>query len=240
MKLGNSSTPRRRLVALVAALLAGALPALADPPALEVQHPAPVPLGVPATLYDQTDAGAGVNFVSQDFETGSAQFDCRAADDFTVPAGEVQWDVVEVSVLGTYAGGSGPTPALNLEILADSGGLPGAASCSHPGLLAGVDFLDDGFGNLVITLPTVCSLPEGTYWLSVQADMDSTVGGQWVWAERSVQSGAPFSWENPPDGFGTGCTSWTAAGSCGAGAPDLLFSLSGVQVPVELSRFEVE
>lgn len=41
--------------------------------------------------------------------------------------------------------------------------------------------------------------PAGDYWLSVRADMDLGVGGQWLWSERGVQSGNLFAWENPPD-----------------------------------------
>ena len=126
------------------------------------------------------------------------------------------------------------------EFFADAGGLPGATSCSYPGLVAGVDFVDDGAGNLDVSLPAPCILPAGDYWLSVQAAMDSTVGGQWLWGERSVQTGAAFAWENPLDGFTTGCTSWTSGGACGAAAPDLLFALIGVQVPVELQSIAVD
>ncbi len=115
-----------------------------------------------------------------------------------------------------------------------------AASCSYPGLVAGVDFVDDGAGNLDVTLPATCSLPAGDYWLSVLADMDLATGGQWLWAERSAQNGAVFAWENPLDGFSTGCTAWTPANGCGASAPDLLFALVGTTVPVELQSISID
>ena len=202
----------------------------------------PVHFGPPqgGTLYEQLDSPAGVGFASQVFDSANAIFDCRAADDFTVPVVDVQWDVASLHVSGTYLGGTGPTPALNVEFLADGGGVPGAVACSYPGLLLGVDYGDDGSGNLAIRLPSICSLPAGTYWVSVQADMDSTGGGQWLWSERSAQSGSPFAWENPPDGFGTGCVAWSPAGGCGASAPDLLFRLLGEVVPVELQTFAID
>ncbi|MDH3403865.1 MAG: hypothetical protein OES32_02785 [Acidobacteriota bacterium] len=210
-------------IELEAALAAGKLPALGG------------------ILYDQTDSPAGAGFVSQLFEPANSAFDCRAADDFTVPAADVQWDVVEVAVLGGYLQGPGLTPLLDLELFPDGGGVPGgAAACSYLGLVAGVDFVDDGAGNLVVTLPATCSLPAGDYWLSVRADMDLATGGQWLWAERAVQSGATFAWENPPDGFGTGCVAWTPANACGASAPDLLFALVGSLVPVELQSIRVD
>lgn len=196
-------------------------------------------LGV--TLYDQTDSPANAGFISQMFEPANAAFDCRAADDFSVPAVDIQWDLVEVLVLGGYIQGAGLTPLLDLEFFPDAGGVPGAAaSCSYLGLVAGVDFVDDGAGNLDVTLPTTCSLAAGDYWLSVRADMDFAVGGQWLWAERGLQNGAAFAWENPPDGFGTGCVVWTPANACGASAPDLLFALVGTMVPVELQSITVD
>jgi len=198
----------------------------------------PQPLG--AVLYDQTDAPAGAGWASQRFEPASSAFDCRAADDFTVPAPEIEWDVSSLVVQGAYVGGTGPTPLADVEFFADSGGQPGATSCSYIGLVAGVDFTDDGGGNLSIDLPSVCNLPAGDYWVSVRADMDQATGGQWLWQERSTQTGALFAWENPGDGFGTGCTSWSPANACGATAPDLLFALGGAQVPVELQSISID
>jgi hypothetical protein len=234
---------RRADLVLSIALVSGA--GLAEPAAagrLVTQDDITVgePTVAEVTLYDQTDSPAGAGFASQVFEAGNAILDCRAADDFTVPGADIQWDVGGLQVLGAYISGAGLTPAINVEFFADAAGLPGGASCSYPGLVAGTDYVDDGSGSLDITLPTICSLPAGDYWVSVQADMDSTVGGQWLWAERSAQSGADFAWENPPDGFGTGCTTWSSAGVCGAVAPGLLFSLSGVQVPVELLSVDVD
>jgi hypothetical protein len=197
------------------------------------------PFGI--TLYDQTDSPAGAGFISQLFEPANSSFDCRAADDFSVPAVDIQWDLVGVLVLGGYIQGPGLTPFLDLELFPDAGGVPGAAaSCSYLGLVSGVDFIDDGAGSFDITLPATCSLPAGDYWLSVRADMDLGMGGQWLWGERAVQSGATFAWENPPDGFGTGCVAWTPANACGASAPDLLFALVGAMVPVELQSITVD
>lgn len=239
----NSRSTQVILSAIVLApLLAGTPAVMADGLAeLFVEAPVqattgPVP---PGTLYDQTDSPAGVGITSQLFEPANAAFDCRAADDFSVPGADIQWDVTGVQVAGAYLG-AGPTPLLDVEILTDGGGVPSAtAACSYLGLVAGVDFTDDGSGNLDVTLPGPCSLPAGDYWLSVRADMDSGVG-QWLWVERTVQSGDGFAWENPGDGFGTGCVAWTTAGACGASEPDLIFALLGAAVPVELQIFRVD
>ncbi|MCZ6508373.1 MAG: hypothetical protein O7A04_10050 [Acidobacteria bacterium] len=161
-----------------------------------------------------------------------------AADDFEVPAADVEWAVSEVFVAGDYFGGSGPAQTLTLVFLKDAGGLPGLApvGCEFFGLPVPVG----GSGDFLIPLPSVCSLPAGRYWLSVQAQMDHETGGQWMWRERTLQDGAPFAWQNPGDGFLTGCTSWTTAAACGASAPDLIFALAGAQVPVALQSFEVD
>ena len=58
--------------------------------------------------------------------------------------------------------------------------------------------------------------------------MDFGAGGQWGWTERTVQSGTASMWQNPSDGFGSGCTTWTDRLTCLVGGePDLIFSLSG-------------
>lgn len=229
------------LALAVALPRAGAAAGLAHPLLLEAaieatQGPPPPPPGV---LYDQTDSPAGAGFTSQVFEPANAAFDCRAADDFTVPVPDVQWDVSGLQVAGAYLG-AGPTPLLDVEVFAGGGSVPSAtAACSYIGLQAGIDFSDDGSGNFDVALPAACVLPAGDYWLSVRVDMDSAVG-QWLWVERTVQTGSPFAWENPGDGFGTGCVAWSPAGGCGAGAPDLIFALLGLAVPVELQSVIVD
>ena len=56
-----------------------------------------------------------------------------------------------------------------------------------------------------------------------------TLKGEWGWETRNIQSGKPSAWENPGDGFQTGCTTWNTTNSCiGFGeGPDYLFALFG-------------
>lgn len=51
---------------------------------------------------------------------------------------------------------------------------------------------DDGFGNLAIALGTKrVKLKSGTYWVSVQANMNHKKGeGDWNWSTRRKQNGA--------------------------------------------------
>jgi hypothetical protein len=61
--------------------------------------------------------------------------------------------------------------------------------------------------------------------------MDFATGGQWGWADRSVQSNSAAAWENPGGGFGTACTSWGArATTCNIDPanPDQVFRIDGL------------
>jgi hypothetical protein len=112
--------------------------------------------------------------------------------------------------------------------------------CDYPGLVPTADT----DGSLTLTLAPVCNLAvAGTYWVVIQVNQDHAVNGQHFWSNRSVQSGNLSVWQNPGDGFGTGCTTWTDPITCGIGggvSPDLLFSLEGLMLPVELMSFQVE
>jgi YVTN family beta-propeller protein len=76
-----------------------------------------------------------------------------------------------------------------------------------------------------IDLDVPAVLPSGTYWISVQVNMDF-VAGDFMWRERVVQNGNPFAFRNPGGGWGEGCTSW-----CGGHGiePDLIFQLNGTK-----------
>jgi PKD repeat protein len=178
-----------------------------------------------AVLYDQTDNVGTNGLPSQQFEAAFAAYDNQGADDFIVPAGVV-WTINQIDVLGSYSSGGGPVPAVNVYLYADSAGLPGTEVYQALGLVP-----VDASGDLNITLTTPVVLPEGHYWVSVQADMDFTPTGQWYWSTRSVQSNTAYAWINPGDGFGTGCTTWApGAATCGVGGgiePDALFRLNG-------------
>jgi len=54
--------------------------------------------------------------------------------------------------------------------------------------------------------------------------------GQWFWIERTIQTLNPFIWENPGNGFETGCLTFSyAQAECNADFPDLTFQLIGEQ-----------
>jgi hypothetical protein len=129
---------------------------------------------------------------------------------------------------------------VNVFFYQNASGLPGAQVYSALGVVPA-----DVGGDFTIALTTPAVLPAGTYWVSVQAVMDFSVGGQWFWSTRAVQSNSPYAWQNPGGGFGIGCTTWApGAATCGVGGgvdPDSLFRLSGTISPptaVDMSSVE--
>lgn len=176
-------------------------------------------------LYDQTDfpgAGAGT---SQEFEPQYFCFNNQGADDFVIPVGSEPWSIAMVFVDGIYYNGFGPAIFANVEFWSDANGLPGSLIKSYDG----ISILNEIGGDFTIDFsadPTV--LTSGKYWISVAADMDFDPYGQWGWTERTVQSNNASAWQNPGNGFETGCTSWATRTSCAVGAdPDLIFQLQG-------------
>lgn len=179
-------------------------------------------------LYDQNDNDAGNAYTSQNFEASNDPFDNQAADDFVVPAG-VAWGVQELLITGAYYNGTGPAPTVRVTFYRDAGGKPGKVRADFPAAVP----VDNGTGSFAIKLPKRVALKPGAYWVSVQANMDFASGGQWGWQARSVQSNNPAQWQNPGDGFGTGCTSYSAMGSClSSEFPDFMFTLTGKVKPL--------
>jgi hypothetical protein len=186
----------------------------------------PMPRVPDVILYDQYDNAGALSTGSQNFEPDFDAFDDFTADDFVVPGGET-WNITEVDVLGTYFNGSGPANSFNVFVYQDSGGLPGANVYTA---------LDQSFTsadnfNFVISLSSAAVLPAGTYWVSVQANLDFGVGGQWGWTDRTVQSNSPAAWQNPGGGFGI-CLTWGYRGdpagcNIDPGVPDQVYRLVG-------------
>jgi len=183
-------------------------------------------------LYDQDNDDSGYSIDSNNFTGDFSQYNAAAADDFAVPAGH-KWRIKEVDVTGVYFSGSGPATSENVLIYKNLRGLPGTlvAECSN---IQGID----NKGSFAIKIPKSCKmvlqggrLAKGkTYWVSVVANIDFACCGAWAWETRTGQNGNPAAWENPNDGFGTGCTTWNALMSCfgdfGEG-PDFMFALKG-------------
>ena len=180
-------------------------------------------------LVNQIDVTSPQSTPSQDFEPSNDQFDSLAADDFTVPAGQV-WDL-ETALIRANNSGATTTSTVNVTIFANSGGLPGATVFSG-------QVVAPGYPDFTLPLTAVPSLPAGIYWLGVQAVLNG--GGpadpqQWFWAESdNPQVGNPAVFRNPGGGFAPSCPTFAVRSTCLAGhpAPDQSFSLSGTRTIV--------
>jgi hypothetical protein len=211
----------------VSVLLRACPPTPSPTPTPTAPPPTPTPTATPCgtLLYDQTNSTGGTT-VSQNFEPANDGFDSQLADDFVVPAGPA-WTIQRVNVSGAYFSGTGPAASVNVSFYFNSGTLPGAAV---PGGIYTNLPMTDTAGNFSIALPTNLVLAAGAYWVSVQANMDFTLGGEWGWVDRTVQSNSPAAWQNPGGGFGFGCLTWGArAATCGVDstAPDQIFQILG-------------
>jgi hypothetical protein len=175
-------------------------------------------------LYDQNDNDSGNAISSQNFESAYDVYDNMGADDFVVPAGQ-KWIVSEVDVTGQYT--LGPAASVHITFYKNKKNLPQNVVADYPAVKCA-----DTAGSFVCNLgKTKAKLKPGKYWVSVQVNMDFAVGGQWYWQVRSLQAGSEGAWQNPGDGFGTGCTTWGGLGACIGNGPDLMFTLRGKSKP---------
>jgi hypothetical protein len=153
-------------------------------------------------LYNQSNDASGYELVSQKFQKADKTDDAQGADDFTVPKGK-RWTVTEVDVTGFYSSGGGPATSENVTFNKTTVNkkkqqhVPGAVVKSVT--LKG----KDSSGKFAISGIKSVTLKAGHYWVSVQANTNSSVG-EWYWASRTKQHGSPAVWENPGNGYGTG------------------------------------
>jgi hypothetical protein len=185
------------------------------------------------TLYDQ-NSNFGYGIVSQNFTSSSfgTVYNAAAADDFAVPAGKT-WKVKAVDVTGVYFNGSGPATSEVITFYAKGKG-------GHPGKVVGkaqtVNCTDSG-GSFACALPAAAKLNNSTgtkkktYWVSVVVNMPFVTGqGEWGWVQNTTIQGNEGNWENPGNGFGTGCTTWGPNSQCLGLAGDYAFDLKGKQL----------
>ena len=181
-----------------------------------------------SVLLDQMDYVGSWGIVSQNYEYDA--WDIEAADDFTVPASDETWTIESLDVFG-FCGSiygepldCGSLASANVYIYSSAGSLPGTLVYSSE--LAAVTsgpLVNAVTRQYTVNLTNTALLQAGTYWISMQVNMNSYVG-DWLWQERYVQSGNTFALRNPGGGWGGGCTSW-----CGGQGvePDLNFRING-------------
>jgi hypothetical protein len=175
-----------------------ALFAMANPSGFTVDmallEAGPTPTATPGSiLYDQYDnfsTEKTPNIPSQDAETALDFFDSQAADDFIVPPGQI-WQVTEVDVRAEYDS-TGPAASFHVFFYENGAG-------DLPGFLVSSRLQNPYTGNndFVIMLTEPVTLPEGHYWISVQARQDITQAGFWLWHNRALQANSGAAWQNP-------------------------------------------
>ena len=176
-------------------------------------------------LYSQNSNSTGVGLASMNFTSGSiTNENSYGADDFIVPK-KTTWTVTEVDAAGIYYNGYGPATDENVVFYADAKGMPGKAV--KKGTFSKIKCTDSS-GSFSCSLGKGVKLKAGHYWVSVFADMDFDTGaGQWGWYINSKIQNDPAMWENPDNGFGTGCTTWGELGTCVGYSGDFMFDLQG-------------
>jgi hypothetical protein len=172
-----------------------------------------------STLYDQSGTSEN-GFPAQNFSSTYDQYDAQGADDFVV-TDAAGWNVsgFNFQILPGQTGTDLTTATWNIQVYPDAGGLPGASAvCSYPTATGVPDSVINGT-SVSVSLPSTCSLPQGTYWVSMMVNLDFVVGGQVFWALDSRPAvGSDAAWQNPGGGFGLGCTTWTDNATCLAGS----------------------
>lgn len=182
---------------------------------------------VAALLYSQVDNPGTVSLNSQNFEAAYDAYDNTAADDFLVPK-NVKWSINGVAATGVYFNGLGPANSFNVVFYQDAGNKPGAAGPTR----TNQTYSNVG-GEFRIKISPAVNIPGGAngrhVWMSVQANLDFGVGGQWGWTDRTTTNNSPANWQNPGGGFAV-CPSWDVFDNCFGGlndGDDLLFRLKG-------------
>jgi hypothetical protein len=215
IKDGRIIMKKSALLGCAAVLIAGT--AMAAPlPAFLVYKPAHIFITAATpgsrTLHDQNKDPSGALVVSES-DPGIGE-DSQAADDFVVPVGH-NWTINEVDVTGVFVDGAGPAISENVFFYKNKGGIPGnlVVACLS------LNGTDNGFGSFAIALPKGCKAKlhgGATYWVSVQANMDFSGGGEWGWSLSTDTSGNPAGYRDNGS-----CATWCSLPS------DLMFALKG-------------
>lgn len=162
-----------------------------------------------STCYSQLVNDNGTAIISQNFAKSDDAFDSQGADDFTLKS---RCKATTVNVKGSYFNGSGPADSVNVTFYKGKLGQPGRVVSDQYKL----GYSDrSGTGNFKIKLEKTVTLKQGTYWVSVQANLDaSDFGGEWGWLTNDKVKGTSAMWQNPGGGFNPGCTTYKYLLTC--------------------------
>jgi hypothetical protein len=174
-------------------------------PAFSLVDSRPASVSTCARQLDTDD----MSISSQNFEPKYDALDARGADDFTVTH---RCTVSQVHVRGNYHSGAGPAASVNVTffVARPNGGVGAVYRRRHEQPYAD----PSGVGKFYVLLSAPVTFRPGTYWVSVQANMDEDTAGEWSWQTTNKLIGHPAMWQNPGDGFQTGCVKFTNAVKC--------------------------
>jgi hypothetical protein len=205
---------------------AGARPS-AKPSAVGHAKVGASPAHIAGTIYGQRDNDNGVGIVSQNFtDAGGALdiYDNQGADNFKIQNKGI---VKKVIVDGIYFNGPGPAESIHVTFYKNAGTSTGSVVKDVPA----ASYTDStGTGTFTVSIPKT-TLKAGKYWVSVYVNMafNSGATGEWGWLTNNTVRGAPSVWQNPGNGFSTGCTTYQVTTTCipsGEGG-DFSFALVG-------------
>jgi hypothetical protein len=181
------------------------------------------------TLYDQLN-NDNSNGLSSTNDSSNAAYTAQGADDFVVPAGG--WYISRVDFCGEdYTGGG--LSSFNIYFYQDGTDLngdhvPGAliASATAQPFTSGADPACNGGDTFYSVTGLNFSLPAGTDWISIQANSTNFF---WLWQWNLVVTNNSAAFQNPGDGFFSGCVTWMPYNQCGESTPtiDFMFRLVG-------------
>jgi len=220
-------------VAVVAAFGtgAGARPS-AKPAAAAKAKTSARPAHIAGTIYNQRDNDNGIGITSQNFESSLDAYDTQGADNFKIKTGATVKRVIVDGIYYNNAGCDNPTPcgpAASVHVTFyknGAGNQPGAVKADYPA--QSYTDLSGGTGTLSVAVPGL-KLKTGKYWVSVYVNMDFATASQWGWNTNNTVRGFASKWQNPGDGFSTGCTTYQDTTVCipsGEGG-DFSFALVG-------------
>jgi hypothetical protein len=170
-------------------------------------------------LWSQLNPGTGL-VASQDFESNLDGYDCYAADDFVV--GDEFWTIQQINISGMiFSADQGPVNAFTVRLMEDSAGQPGVLQQ----MWSGLEF-NQHADIYQINLPfSGITLDSGTFWISIQAQMNSA-DGQFGWLSSVDVANSGFYWINPGGLFEHG-VDWNSSAALFPAYANLSFSLDG-------------
>jgi hypothetical protein len=166
-----------------------------------------------AVLYDQLPSGSFTSKIVPSFDYTNAAFKDQAADDFTVPDGQV-WTIQAVDAFGAANQGASGTDTGNVFLYQGAGTAPGNLLFSQSGI---------ALGGGSCSVPNQCdisapvagapNLSPGTYWISLQTA--GPYAWWWLVYPPTGTFGSPAVWQNPGNGSGRNCTTYAPLLQCG-------------------------